>query len=162
MRVPIADIIKALGKPRQNTANLVRLTLPYEMKLAWDTKVKIRSFPVHPIITKPLTNVFQKTLDHYGINTIQQLGLDLFGGCYNYRAERGGTNFSRHAWAIAIDIDPSRNQLKSSRNKALLDNPEYDMFRQFMREEGFLSLGELSDYDWMHFEAGPKIISSNS
>jgi hypothetical protein len=158
-RVPIADVIKKLGKPRQNTSNLVRLTLPYPMKLAWDLKTTVRSFLVHPIIREPLFNVFKKTLDHYGLKEIQKLGLDLFGGCYNYRAERGGTNFSRHSWAIAIDIDPSRNQLKSRRNKALLDNPEYDKFRQFMREEGFVSLGELSDYDWMHFEAGPKILN---
>lgn len=158
MRVSISDVIKKLGKPKQTTTNLVRLNLPYEMKLAWDLKSKVKSFLVHPIIKEPLYNVFKKTLDHYGLKAIQELGLDLFGGCYNYRAERGGTNFSRHSWAIAIDIDPSRNQLKSRKNKALLDNPEYDMFRQFMREEGFVSLGELSDYDWMHFEAGPKLL----
>ena len=153
-RVPIDVIVKKLGKPKQTTSNLVRLKLPYHMRLAWATDTKVNTILVHPIIKNALETVFKKTLDFYGMEKIKLYGLDLFGGCYNYRAERGGTSWSRHAWGVAIDIDPSRNKLKDDANKSLLDNPEYNQFRKFMNEAGMVSLGEISNYDWMHFEAG--------
>ena len=33
-------------------------------------------------------------------------GLDMYGGCYNYRPRRSASSLSVHAWAAAIDIAP--------------------------------------------------------
>lgn len=157
-RATIAEITSRLGKPKIGTSNLVRLKLPYTMSLAWDRKVKINSILVHPIIREPLGRVLTGVCDNYTHEEIKSLGLDLFGGCYNYRAERGGKEWSRHAWAIAIDIDPANNQLSWRADKARLDDPEYKMVRDLFRANGFVSLGELSNYDWMHFEASYELI----
>lgn len=152
------EIIKKLGHPRQSTSNLVRLKLPYPMRLSWDTKVIIRSILVHPCIKKPLENVLRCVAADYTPQQISTLGLDLFGGCYNYRKMRGGDDWSTHSWAIAVDFDPERNQLKWGAKQAMIDNPEYECFRNAMRANGFVSLGELYDYDWMHFEASYELL----
>lgn len=152
------EIIAKLGKPKQTTSNLVRLKLPFPMKLAWDLKTVIRSILVHPIIKEPLENVLRSVAADYTPQQIEELGLNLFGGCYNYRAMRGGDDWSTHAWAIAVDIDPVRNQLKWGAKQAMLDNPEYDCFNDAMRRNGFLSLGEKYNYDWMHYEASYELL----
>lgn len=152
------EIIKKLGQPKQSTSNLVRLKLPYPMRLAWDTKTIIRSILVHPVIKGPLENVLRSVAADYTPQQIEELGLNLFGGCYNYRKMRGGDDWSTHSWAIAVDFDPERNQLKWGAKQAMIDNPEYECFRNAMRANGFVSLGELSNYDWMHFEASYELL----
>ena len=152
------EIIKKIGKPKITTSNLVRLNLPYPMKLSWAKQTIIRSILVHPCIKKQLENVLLSVKENYSADQIENLGLNLFGGTYNYRQMRGGSEWSRHSWAIAIDFDPERNQLKWGKQKALIDNPEYDKFRDAMRANGFISLGELYDYDWMHFEASYELL----
>lgn len=152
------EIINKLGRPKQSTSNLVRLKLPYPMKLSWDLKVVVKSILVHPAIKRSLENVLRSVAADYTPQQIEELGLNLFGGCYNYRKMRGGDDWSRHSWAIAIDFDPARNQLKWGKDAALIDNPEYYCFREAMRANGFVSLGELYDYDWMHFEASYELL----
>jgi len=152
------EIIKKLGQPRQSTSNLVRLKLPYPMKLSWAPGTIIRSILVHPLIKEPLNNVLRCVAADYTMQQIIELGLDLYGGCHNYRKKRNGTDWSRHSWAIAIDFDPARNDLKWDAKKAMIDNPEYDCFRDAMRNNGFISLGELYDFDWMHFEASYELL----
>jgi hypothetical protein len=152
------EIITKLGTPKQTTSNLVRLNLPYTMKLAWALQTKINSILVHPAIKKNLENVLRCVKADYTVDQIEKLGLNLYGGCYNYRAMRGGSDWSRHSWAIAIDFDPERNQLTWGAKEALIDNEEYKCFRDAMRANGFISLGELSNYDWMHFEASFELL----
>jgi len=152
------EIIAKVGQPKQSTSNLVRLRLPYTMKLAWETKTKVNSILVHPCIKRSLENVLVGTKECYSTDQIENLGLNLFGGTYNYRPMRVGTEWSRHSWAIAIDIDPTRNALDWGKEKALIDNPEYEDFRGLMRANGMISLGEVYNYDWMHFEASFELL----
>jgi hypothetical protein len=161
IRASVKEIIEILGQPKQNTNNLKKLKLPYPMYLSWSTKTKINYILVHPAIYDAMRNVFADIVSSYTMKQIKELGLDMYGGCYAYRKERGGTELSRHAWGIAIDFDPSRNQLKSKKKDAKIDDPDYDAFRASMRKNGMLSLGELSDYDWMHFEASLELLTKN-
>jgi len=92
-------------------------------------------------------------LAHYGQAEIRRLRLDLFGGCYNYRRMRGGSAWSTHAWGIALDFDPDRNQLSWGRDKASFAKAEFDKWWEIWENEGWTSLGRTKNYDWMHVQA---------
>lgn len=130
-----------------------RLDLPFKMKIAWDLKKEIGGFMVHEKVHDSAKRVFDKVWAHYGQEGIEEIGVNLFGGCYNCRPMKGGTKWSMHSWAIAIDFDPERNQLKWSKKHARLAAPDAEKFWEFWEEEGWLSLGRARDFDWMHVQA---------
>jgi hypothetical protein len=66
---------------------------------------------------------------------------------------RGSSRMSTHAWAIAIDWDPDNNQLQWGRDRATLARPEYRDWWEIWEREGWLSLGRVKNYDWMHIQA---------
>ena len=133
--------------------NQEKIQLPYEMYLAWDTKAKIRKISCNKKCAKSLYQIFEKTLKTYGLEEIARLRLDSFGGCLNVRKMRGGSSWSIHSWGAAVDIDPDRNLLKWSSNKASLAKQEYESFWAIVENEGWVSLGREKNYDWMHFQA---------
>jgi len=100
-----------------------------------------------------MLRVFNNVLNYYGPQQIRELRLDLWGGCYNERPLRGGTKWSMHSWAIAVDFDPLRNKLEWGRNKAAFARPVYDKWWQFWEDEGWVSLGRDKNFDWMHVQA---------
>lgn len=124
----------------------------YPMRIAWDTKSIVRRFRCHILVEQPMQNIFAKTLQHYGQKEVTRLGLDLFGGCYNFRPMRGSKNWSMHAYGIAVDLDPTRNQLKWQKNRAVFAKPDYTAFWNIVESEGAVSLGRERDFDWMHFQ----------
>lgn len=131
----------------------VSMTLPYAMRIAWDLDSWISRFSCHRKVKESLERIFVRTLDHYGIDEIHRLKLDLFGGCLNVRKMRGSaTAWSIHSWGCAVDIDPEHNQLKFKRAQATLDNPPFDPFWRFVYDDGGIGLGRERDYDWMHFQ----------
>lgn len=144
------QIIAKYGQPGEQS--LVTITLPFPMRIAWDTKTKITKLRCHRLIADKLKAALSEILDLYGYEEIQKLGIDLFGGCYNYRKMRGGSDWSRHSWGIAIDLDPDRNQLKWGSNKAQFAKPEYKTMINVFYKHGFISYGVERNFDWMHFE----------
>ena len=146
------EILNKYGKPNQNGTYLVSIKLPYPMRLAWDKNTKVNTMRCHKLVAQNFTNVFNDLLTHYGLAKIQELGIDLFGGCFNFRAMRGGSDYSRHSWGIAIDLDPERNQLKETSKTARFARPEYKHMIDIFYKHGFVNLGVEKNYDWMHFE----------
>lgn len=144
--------IKAKYGKGGDESNLITIQLPYPMKLAWDTKTKITSIRCHKLIATDLTNVFKDILATYGLPKIQELGIDLYGGCYNFRLMRGGSSLSRHSWGIAIDLHPEANGLKTPFSKALFSKPEYKELHEAFEKHGFINLGKVYNYDTMHWE----------
>jgi hypothetical protein len=132
---------------------LTPINLPYPMKLSWDKRKAITKFTCNKKVADSIIRVLTKVLAHYGLPQIQQLGLDLWGGCHNIRTIRGGTRRSTHSWGIAIDFDPDRNQLHWGRDKATFAKPEYDYWWKCWEEEGWISLGRTRNFDWMHVQA---------
>ena len=144
--------IKKYGKPTQEGNYLVTINLPYPMRLAWDKKTKVNKMRCNGLVAKNFQDIFSEILQVYGLEKIQELGIDLFGGCFNFRAMRGGSDYSRHSWGIAIDLDPERNQLKETSKTARFARPEYKQMIDIFYKYGFISLGREKNYDWMHFE----------
>lgn len=148
-----AQVIKKYGEPNiTGEGYLVKLELPYPMRVAWDLETSVKTIMCHKLIKDKLYSVFVDLLIHYGYDKIVELGIDLFGGCFNYRHKRGGLDWSMHAWAIAIDLDPARNQLKETKRTARFARPEYKPMIDIFYKHGFISLGIEKNFDWMHFE----------
>jgi hypothetical protein len=147
------QILKKYGKPNQTGAGyLVKIKLPYPMRIAWDTKHTATSMMCHHLVAPNFISVFKDLLTHYGIEKIKELGIDLFGGCFNFRKMRGGDEWSTHSWGIAIDLDPDRNLLKETKKTARFARPEYKPMIDIFYKHGFQSLGVEKDFDWMHFQ----------
>ena len=147
------EIIKKYGQPNITGAGyLTTINLPYPMRLAWDLKTKVKRMSCHKKVAENFTSVFNELLDHYGLPEIQRLGIDLYGGCFNYRKMRGGNAWSTHSWGISIDLDPARNLLRETSRTARFARPEYKPMIDIFYKNGFESLGIEKNYDWMHFQ----------
>jgi hypothetical protein len=131
---------------------LVYIDLPYPMRIAWDRKKKIKRFQCHKLVAQAFLNVFNELLVHYGYDRLVELGIDLYGGCFNYREMRGGTELSTHSWGIAIDLDPDRNLLHESAKTARFARPEYKPMMDIFYGHGFINLGMEKNFDFMHFQ----------
>lgn len=147
------EIIRKYGKPG-DTKNFTIIDLPYPMRVAWDLKETIKRMQCHKLVAPNFKAVFAEILQVYGLPKIQMLGIDLYGGCYNFRQMRGGTEWSRHSWAIALDLDPARNLLHETHRTARFARPEYKAMIDIFYKHGFVGLGREKDYDWMHFQIG--------
>jgi hypothetical protein len=150
--ITTSELIKKYGKPNENGTYLTTIKTPYPMRLAWDKATKINKIRCHKLVAENLTNIFTEILEVYGYEKIVSLGIDLYGGCFNFRKMRGGNDYSRHSWGVAIDLDPERNQLKETAKTARFARPEYKQMIDIFYKYGFVSLGREKNYDYMHFE----------
>lgn len=148
------QMIAKYGQPNENGTYLVTIDLPYPMRIAWDLDVSVNKIRCHKLIAERLKAVFIDLLAHYGYEEIKRLGIDLFGGCFAFRKMRGGSDWSKHSWGTAIDLDPARNKLKETSKTARFARPEYKPMIDIFYRHGFISLGREKNYDWMHFEIG--------
>ncbi len=131
-------------------SNQVSILVPYPLKLAWDTSKILNKITCHKKVAEPARRVLERALAHYGLEEIKRLRLDLFGGSLNVRKMRGGSSWSMHAWGIAFDFDPERNQLKWHKPRAAFSAAEYKPWFEAWYVEGAIGLGPARDYDWMH------------
>ena len=143
------DLVAIFGEPADES-NLVFIVPAYPLKYDGKNVSKIRC---HKLISNQLENVFKEVLKAYGLEQIFQLYLNVYGGSYNNRPIRGGTKPSTHAWGIAIDMFPTGNSLNANKDKAAFARPEYKKWMDIWRANGFYNLGEVKNYDFMHFQA---------
>jgi hypothetical protein len=134
-------------------SNQTMLELPFPMRLAWDTRQLVRRFSIHEKVHDSAKRCFDRIADAYDAEGRKLTGIELFGGCLNVRKMRGGSSWSMHAYGVAIDFDPARNQLRWGRDKARLAQPDCRRFWQIWEDEGWVSLGRARNYDWMHTQA---------
>jgi hypothetical protein len=129
------------------------IAVPWTMRLAWDKSKIVKNISVHTKVAGSVSNVFNRVHQHYGNAELKRLRLDLFGGCFANRKKRGGSTWSTHAWAVALDFDPERNQLKWGRDRAAMAHPDYKFWFDAWEADGWVSLGRSRNFDWMHVQA---------
>ena len=139
--------------PACNEANLTSVQCPWELSLDWELTQKTRTIRCHELVADSLRAILERIHAHYGEAELKRLGLHRYGGSYNCRTMRGGTNRSTHSWGIAIDWFPSENRLRWNRNQASLGSPDCDAWWQIWEAEGWVSLGRSRNFDWMHVQA---------
>lgn len=149
-----SQLLAKYGEPNPTGKGyLVTIDLPFPMVLAWDRKTTIKKIQCHKLIAFRLVKALNDILCHYGIEEIKRLGIDIYGGCFNYRLMRGSeATLSKHAWAVAIDLDPDRNMLHETKKTARFARPEYAPMIDIFYLNGFINLGREKNYDFMHFE----------
>ncbi len=126
--------------PTWETQKIVRVNLPKPLPLA-GTSLKVTRVTCH----KLLAPLFSETLR--AINDAGRWSkLVSYGGGFNFRPVRGGSNVSLHAWGIAWDFDPEHNGLGT---KGTMDKRVIEIFER----HGFFWGGRFkSRKDPMHFQ----------
>jgi hypothetical protein len=143
---------KYFGKANAEGSYLTMIDLPYTM---YYDRQPVKRMRCHKKVAQAFTNVFNELLSSYGERKINELGINEFGGCFNYRLMRGSkTKLSAHSWGTAIDLDSNRNTLKETHKTARFARADYKAMIDIFEKHGFASLGRLKDYDWMHFQYG--------
>lgn len=149
--------------------NLTIITLPYPMRIAWNPKKTITRMQCHKMVAANFLAVLNDLLAQYGYEKLKELGIDLYGGCVNFRPMRGTekkyeaalkaknwqlafTYLSKHSWGTALDLDPARNKLKETHKTARFARPEYKPMIDIFYRHGFEGLGPEEDRDWMHWQ----------
>lgn len=147
-----ADLVKFYGQPGSPACTRGRVVLPIPFRIAWDLESTVSTFACHERCADALNRIFAAAVRHYGENFFRALGLDLYGGCYNYRRMRAGSAMSLHAFGAAVDLDPARNQLRWRSDRAQFAKPQYEPFWQIVMEHGFTPAGYAWGADWMHLQ----------
>ncbi len=112
----------------------------------------VRSIRVHELIARHVQEALREVLEHYGQEEIQRLGLDQYGGSYNYRSTSKGSALSMHAWGIALDFAPQLNAYDTRAPRATLSHPDCAAWWDIWEQHGAVSLGRECGYDWMHLQ----------
>ncbi len=112
----------------------------------------VRSIRVHEKIARHVQDALQEVLAHYGQEEIHRLGLDQYGGSYNYRSSTNGSKLSMHAWGIALDFAPQSNAYATRAPRATLSHPDCNAWWDIWEQHGAVSLGRECGYDWMHLQ----------
>jgi hypothetical protein len=151
--ITTARLKEKYGIPTQTGSKYLELIeLPYPMRLAWDKDVTVNKMRCHKLVSANFKKVFEELLAYYGLEELQRLRIDLFGGCFSFRKMRNGNDWSRHSWGVAIDLDPEKNSLKATKKTASFAKADYEPMMEIFYRNGFVNLGKEKNYDFMHFE----------
>lgn len=145
-----AAMVAYYGQPGDES-NLVRFRMPYPMRLyTRQAPANLRSHRCHRLVRSSLEAILEDFLETFGQDWITENGLDVFGGVYNNRTKRAGNSKSKHAWGVAIDLNPSENGLHTPwPSRATMPIEAVETFEK----HGWKSLGRVIGRDAMHFEA---------
>ena len=147
------DVDRRFGPAGGPQCTRGQVTPPYPMVLAWNKREKVKVISCHEMVADSIERILKRVESAYAPEKITDLGLHLFGGCFNLRKKRGGATLSMHSWGVALDFDPERNQLKWTRQRARLGKADAEEWWRCWEAEGWLSLGRARDMDFMHVQA---------
>jgi hypothetical protein len=127
------DVISVFGDPRDpddptranplwESDNLVSVKPPFALTYLGKP---VKSVRCHWRVASSFTGALETIRDKASndIDLLQEWGITIFGGSYNYRLMRGLNTLSMHSYGIAFDFDPERNALNDP-NPHFLGIPE--------------------------------------
>jgi hypothetical protein len=145
-------------------SNIRVFILPWPMALSWDPQTIISRFQAHKLagdkIIGALSSMleaadkeakkvgFKSDAEHLGLSWMHSLGLDRWGGCFNFRLVRGGSVLSNHAWGTAVDINPDIGRMGNFEDLSTYPRWIVEAFES----AGFYWGGHFERPDAMHFE----------
>ena len=133
--------VKNLTGPRTK-----KITLPFPIH--YGTSV-INSLSPHEKCADSLLRVFER-LAKWTHEERERAGVHEYDGIYNPRPMRGGSSWSMHSWAIAIDLNASANGNRTHwPTRASMPLEVMECFAA----EGWTPAGAFWSRDAMHFEA---------
>lgn len=131
--------------------NIVRFAPPYKMYLAWAPGTAVKKIAINKLCFDALEQALTKIKELYPTEGDRAyVGVDQYGGAYNFRTMRGSTNLSTHAFGAAIDLDPVRNPLGKVWRSSQAMMPK-DVVRIF-NDVGAVWGGSWSRPDAQHFQ----------
>ena len=97
--------------PTWESANIVRVKTPWDLVTAWDFMPVTKGVRIHKDCSASLARIFDLIWDAANKDQlkINEWGMNLYAGGYNYRLMRGSSKLSMHSWGCAVDFDSSRN-----------------------------------------------------
>lgn len=105
----------------------------------------VSTIQCHELVAESLLRVLERIADGPCAEVLGK-----YAGCYNFRRKRNGRGLSKHAWGVAIDLDPGPNGLRATwPDRAAMPLLVMEAFAR----EGWTSAGAFWGYDAMHFEA---------
>lgn len=111
-----------------------------------------RPLYVHRLIAAPLQRVENRIRDYEKRHKLAPWVPDRIES-FNWRLSRSGKFRSMHSWAIALDINPASNPMKSHRPYRVSPVRIPSYVRSAFKGVGFVWGGDWnSPYDPMHFE----------
>jgi len=132
-----ASLIAFYGDPSVNNeawqaAHLVPVIPPYQMYGGDndDGTSPVKDIYFHKLCAPNLLAALTDIWTYYGKDDakIHAIGMHRFSGAYNYRAIRGSTRLSEHAFGAAIDFD-SANEAMNYQHKSNMAQPVIDSFK---------------------------------
>lgn len=130
--------------------NMVQFTLPFPMRLAWDTGTIVKRASANRACVEAFQAALEGIKTYYGdLAAVRAHRMDRFGGIFNLRRKRGGTAWSVHAYGAAIDLDPEQNQMGWPwPGRATMPKEIVDLFEGLGANAG----ARWSSADAMHFQ----------
>lgn len=147
-----AQAFEFFGDPREDgwyAANVTSVPCPWPLRVGDVTTDHIHC---HRKVADSLMRVLGKTWIDVGrdMKKIRELHFDIYDGCYNFRAKRGGNSLSMHSFAAAIDWDAEHNMMNTKHPFFTRDTP---LIANFIAE-GWVWGGDwTSPKDYMHVQA---------
>lgn len=130
--------------------NIIRIRPPWKLVTAWDFS-PVSSIRIHrrcaDSLERILMNIWQESGESQ--QKINEWGVNLYAGAFNFRMMTGASRLSMHSWGCAIDFDSSRNSYGDV-------TPNFALIPQVLKvfeSEGWIWGGEWKKPDGMHWQA---------
>jgi hypothetical protein len=147
------DIRSFYGDAVADASNQVVFVSPVPMCIAWNVNHYVGNFLCHSKVAESLYNILVDLKYTYGIEQLEKLGVNVFGGCYNYQRVRNGNRFCTHSWGIALSLNPQKNRYDDDVTKALFAKPEYKQLIDTFYKYGWFNEGVELGKNFGHFQA---------